>query len=43
MEQFLERFGVRFCLARVTTGMEDCHGWVVEIDVPLKEIGERNG
>ena len=31
MEQFLERFSVRICLARIMAGTEDCHGCVVEI------------
>ena len=43
-DQFLERFSLRFCLARLMTGAQECHGWAVEIesDVPLNEIGEGN-
>ena len=38
-DQFLERFGLRFCLV---TRAQDCHGaWLeVGLDIPLKEIEE---
>jgi hypothetical protein len=42
-EKLLERFALRWCcLARLVTGVQDCHSGTVEIgsDVPLKEIGE---
>jgi hypothetical protein len=41
-DQFLERFGLWFGLARCVTRAQDCHGGGFEIgsNVPLKEIGE---
>ena len=43
-DESLERFTLRFRLARLMAGAHDCHGWAVEIgwDVHLKEIGEGN-
>jgi hypothetical protein len=42
--QFLERFGLRFSLARLVTGAQDSHGEGFEIglDTPLQEIWESN-
>jgi hypothetical protein len=42
VDRILERFSLRFCLARLMTGPQDWNGWAVEIesDVPLNEIGE---
>jgi hypothetical protein len=41
-DQFLERFGLRFSLARLVTGAQDCHGGAVEVkpDIALKGSGE---
>jgi hypothetical protein len=30
-DQLLERFGLRFRLARLMTGAQDCHSWAFEI------------
>jgi hypothetical protein len=41
-DQLLERFGLRFSLARLVTGAQDCYGGAVEVglDITLKGIGE---
>jgi hypothetical protein len=41
-DQLLEQFGLRFRLARLMTGAQDCHGWAFKIgsNGPLVEIQE---
>jgi hypothetical protein len=41
-DQLLERFVLWFCLARLMTGAQDCHGWAFKIgsNGPLVEIQE---
>jgi hypothetical protein len=30
-DQFLERFGLRFCPVRLVTGAQDCHNWALDL------------
>jgi hypothetical protein len=41
-DQLVERFGLRFGLARLVTGAQDCHGGAVEVgpDIALEGSGE---